>query len=135
MNYSMPQKLSKSRHTHIRRSPLVNGEIKTIEDFLELLQSALVDRVVLQSVDEYRKNVIGTGSQFTVFDDCGIGRWGNSLPSAVVKCAHFQLVRAGEKTTVQDTQNRRVRILRQACVRIGHDHFCRDWPVRSISSY
>lgn len=107
------RKVSAVRHTNIRRGPLTSAEIKTIEDFVEILQSAQVDRVALESITVYRKKVIGTGAQFTVYDDAGIGHWGNgklNLPSAVVKCAHFKLVRASETTTVQDTQNQRVRI-------------------------
>jgi len=110
-------KVSETRHTNVRRGPLTSGEIETIEDFVGVLQSALVDRVALQSSTNYRKNVIGTGAQFTVYDDTGIGRWGtsNRLPPVVVKCARFQLsggsaTRRSEKTTVQDTRNRRVRI-------------------------
>jgi hypothetical protein len=102
--------LSGARHTNIRRGPLTRGEINTIEDFVEILQWAQVDRVGLQSATVYRKTVIGTGAQFTVYDDGGIGRWGDStLPSAVVKCTHFQLGnREGKENTVQDTQNQRV---------------------------
>ena len=95
------------RHTNVRRVPLTSGEIKTIEDFVGVLNLAQVDRVAFESKTDYRKKVIGAGAQFTVYDDAGIGRWGSgslNLPPAVVKCAHFKLVGASGKTAVPDTQ-------------------------------
>lgn len=107
------RKVSEARHTNILRGPLVAGEIKTIEDFVGILQSAQVDRVIMASITDYRTNVIGTGAQFTVYDDTGIARFAHShlnLPSAVVKCAHLQLARGGEVTTMVDIQKQQVHI-------------------------
>ena len=105
-------KKSGSRHTNIRRNPPASGEIKTIEDFVRILQSALVDRVVLEDKTTYLKTPLGAGSQFSIYDDKGISTALHSdLPPAAIKCVRLQLAQEGGRVAPQDSQHRRVSIL------------------------
>ena len=84
-------------------------EIKTINDFLKIVNSGDVHRVELDSILVYRKNLIGSGAQSTIYDDAGIHP--QSLPSAaVVKCARFHL---SNKKGFPETEDRRVRSRRR----------------------
>ena len=90
--------------THVAGLGVSNIEIKTINDFLKIVNSGDVHRVELDSITVYRKNLIGSGSQSMIYDDAGIHP--QSLCSAaVVKCARFQI---SNKKTIPENEDRRV---------------------------
>lgn len=67
-----------------------SSQNRTIKDFLQLLQSREIARVQLEASNIYRSKILNdTGSQFTIFTDHGIKKYGG--PVAVVKCAKFHL--------------------------------------------
>ena len=72
----------------------------TVRDFLSLLNSHDVKRVQIESMTQYRRAVLSdSGSQFTIYTDDGIKRYGQ--PDAVVKCAKFKL---GKTAAASDTR-------------------------------
>ena len=98
--------LSERTATNIAGVVASNIEVKTINDFLKIVQSGDVRRVELDSITKYRKNLIGTGSQSIIYDGAGIHS--QELPSAVVvKCARFQL---SNERIFPETEDRRVSI-------------------------
>ena len=75
---------------------------RTIKDFLQLLRSREIERVQLEASNTYRSNILNdSGSQFTVFTDDGIKKYGG--PVAVVKCAKFHL---SSQALANDNQTR-----------------------------
>src|SRR5208282_56363 len=93
--------------TKIVDSEASNTEIKTVKDFLTIINLADIQRVEIENITTYRSHCIGSGSQCRIFDDRGMRRAG--LPSAVIKCSHFQL--SLDKVWPQ-TENRQVRTIK-----------------------
>jgi hypothetical protein len=91
--------------TRIGRGVPSNTKINGIGDFVRALRLAGVDRVMTANITTLRTTKIGGGSQFTVYDDTGVGRYLN-FPSAVVKCANVEL---GDESIVGGDGNRQVR--------------------------
>jgi len=80
-----------------------NTEIKTLKDFLRIVKSGDVWRAEIDHITTYRSNFIGSGSQFTIFDERGLRLQG--LPSAVIKCPLFHL---SPDKVFPETKDRRV---------------------------
>jgi hypothetical protein len=91
--------------TRIGRGIPSNAKINGIGDFVRALRLAGVDRVMTENITTLRTIKIGGGSQFTVYDDTGVGRYLN-FPSAVVKCANVEL---DDESVVGGDGNRQVR--------------------------
>jgi len=74
---------------------LLTGHVPSLNDLLKLLNAADVKRVQLDSASVYRKQLVSDdGSQFTVFGDDGVKRYGQ--PIGVVKSAKFKVNEQGK---------------------------------------
>ena len=93
--------------TRIGRGIPSNTKINGISDFVRALRLAGVDRVMTEDITTMRTTKIGGGSQFTVYDDTGVGRYLN-FPSAVMKCANVEL---GDEFVAGGDANRDQKVL------------------------
>jgi len=82
---------SNRRNTKVERdsAPL---EIRTVSDFLTLVNHHHIERATVQYPTEYRTKVLGEGSQFTVHDGEGIHPQLNDFPHSAVKSLIFRSV-------------------------------------------
>ncbi|KAF8535131.1 hypothetical protein BDD12DRAFT_912978 [Trichophaea hybrida] len=82
---------SNRRNTKVERdsAPL---EIRTVSDFLTLINHHSINRATIQYRTEYRTKVLGEGSQFTVHDGEGIHPRLNDFPHRAVKSLIFRSI-------------------------------------------
>lgn len=93
--------------TRIGRGIPSSAKISGIGDFVRALRLAGVDRVMTEDITTMRTTKIGGGSQFTVYDDTGVGRYLN-FPSAVMKCANVEL---DDESVARGDENRDQKVL------------------------
>jgi hypothetical protein len=86
---------SERSNTVLGNPQLRTGHLTSLNDLLKLLNAADVKRVQLDSASVYRKQLVSDdGSQFTVFGDDGVKRYGQ--PIGVVKSAKFKVNEQGQ---------------------------------------
>jgi serine/threonine protein kinase len=86
---------SERSNTVLESLQLPTGHAPSLNDLLKLLNAAGVKRVQLNSASVYRKRLVSDdGSQFTVFEDDGVKRYGQ--PIGIVKSTKFKINEQGQ---------------------------------------